>query len=318
MTMTSVAPLGWVLFGVIICAMLAVELGGSRESTVGFRASAARSAVWILIGLSFGFAPYFLKGAEAAFTYWAAYLVEESLSVDNLFVFVLVFSYFDLPLRYQHRVLFWGIVGAVVMRGIFIVLGVALMARFHWVIYPFAGLLFLSAVRLLREKELKTAAACCEIGPRWVSRVLRVTPRLYNGRFLVRENGALVATPLLAALVAIEASDLIFAIDSIPAVLAITRDPFLVYSSNIFALLGMRSLYFLLAGALDRLRYLRYGLAIILAFVAVRMVLADLQPISVAVSLGVIGAVLLVTVLASLLASRKDGGQLSTLSRKKA
>jgi tellurite resistance protein TerC len=317
-TMPSVAPLGWVLLGVLVFAMLAVELGGSRQSAVGFRASAARSAVWILIGLGFGFAPYFLNGAEAAFTYWAAYLVEESLSVDNLFVFVLVFSYFDIPLRYQRRVLFWGILGAVVMRGIFIALGMALMARFHWVIYPFAGLLFLSAVRLLREKEAKTAAACCKIGPRWISRVFPVTPRLYNGRFLVRENGVLLATPLLAALLAIEASDLIFAIDSIPAVLAITRDPFVVYSSNIFALLGMRSLYFLLAGALDRLRYLRYGLALILAFVAVRMVLADLQPIPVPVSLGVIGAVLLATVLASLLASRKDCGQLSTLSRKKA
>ena len=256
MTVTSFGPLAWALFGAIVLVMLAVDLRAAPGEHVGFRASAVRSAVWIMIGLGFGLAVYLLAGPEAGLAYWAAYLLEKSLSVDNLFVFVLVFSYFGLPPSYQPRVLLWGILGALVMRAVFIAAGVALLTRFHWVTYPFAGLLLVSAVRLLRGGETGIARACCETGPRWVSRLIPVVPRLHDGRFLARENGALVATPLLAALIAIESADLVFAIDSIPAALGITRDPFLVYTSNIFALLGLRSLYFLLAGVLGRLRYL--------------------------------------------------------------
>ncbi|OLC99470.1 MAG: hypothetical protein AUI88_01590, partial [Gemmatimonadetes bacterium 13_1_40CM_3_70_8] len=271
MIVSPFGPLAWLLFGAIVLAMLAVDLGASPGQHVGFRAAALRCVVWIAIGLGFGLVVYKSAGSEAGLAYWAAYLLEQSLSIDNLFVFVLVFSYFGLPPSYQPRVLFWGILGALAMRAAFIAAGVALLARFHWVIYPFAGLLLLSAVRFLRGGETGIAQACCDTGPRWVSRIIPVVPRLHDGKFLAREDGALVATPLLAALIAIESADLVFAVDSIPAVLGITRDPFLVYTSNIFALLGLRSLYFVLATALGRLRYLRYGLALILAFVAARM-----------------------------------------------
>jgi TerC family integral membrane protein len=304
LTSTAFGPLAWALFGATVLVMLAVDLWGSRGGAVAFRASAVRSAVWILVGLGFGLGVYVLGGPEAGFAYWAAYLLEKSLSVDNLFVFVLVFSYFGIPLPYQHRVLFWGVLGALAMRAVFIALGVTLLARFHWVIYPFAGLLVFSAVRLLRGGEVGVAQTCCETGPRWVSRIIPVVPRLHGGRFLAREDGVLVATPLLATLIAIESADLVFAIDSIPAVLGITRDPFLVYTSNIFALLGLRSVYFLLAGALGRLRHLRYGLALILGFVAARMLLEPVRPIPVSMSLAVIAAVLLATVVLSVLTAR--------------
>ncbi len=309
MTLSPFGPLAWLLFGAIVLAMLAVDLGASPGQHVGFRAAALRCVVWIAIGLGFGLVVYTSAGSDAGLAYWAAYLLEQSLSIDNLFVFVLVFSYFGLPPSYQPRVLFWGILGALAMRAAFIAAGVALLARFHWVIYPFAGLLLLSAARFLRGGETGIAQACCDTGPRWVSRIIPVVPRLHDGKFLARENGALVATPLLAALIAIESADLVFAVDSIPAVLGITRDPFLVYTSNIFALLGLRSLYFVIATALGRLRYLRYGLALILAFVAARMLLGSEQPIPVSVSLCVIAAVLLVTVVLSLRASGRAVAQ---------
>jgi len=308
-TLSPFGPLAWLLFGAIVLAMLAVDLGASPGQHVGFRAAALRCVVWIAIGLGFGLVVYTSAGSDAGLAYWAAYLLEQSLSIDNLFVFVLVFSYFGLPPSYQPRVLFWGILGALAMRAAFIAAGVALLARFHWVIYPFAGLLLLSAARFLRGGETGIAQACCDTGPRWVSRIIPVVPRLHDGKFLARENGALVATPLLAALIAIESADLVFAVDSIPAVLGITRDPFLVYTSNIFALLGLRSLYFVIATALGRLRYLRYGLAVVLTFVAARMLLGSVQPIPVSVSLGVIAAVVLVTVVLSLRASGRAVAQ---------
>lgn len=306
MTVPTFGPVAWLLFGAVVLAMLVVDLRGSAERHVGFRAAALRSTVWILIGLGFGLGIFVFAGLEAGLAYWAAYLLEKSLSVDNLFVFVLVFSYFGIPPLYQPRVLLWGILGALVMRAVFIAAGVALLTRFHWVIYPFAGLLVVSAVRMLRGGEAGLAKACCETGPRWVSRIIPVVPRLHDGRFFAREGGRLVATPLLAALIAIESADLVFAVDSIPAVLGITRDPFLVYTSNIFALLGLRSLYFLLATAMERLRYLRYGLALILVFVAARMLLASVRPIPVSLSLGFIAAVLVVTVIWSLRASAHE------------
>ena len=305
MTLSPFGPLAWLLFGAIVLAMLAVDLGASPGQHVGFRAAALRCVVWIAIGLGFGLVVYTSAGSDAGL----AYLLEQSLSIDNLFVFVLVFSYFGLPPSYQPRVLFWGILGALAMRAVFIAAGVALLARFHWVIYPFAGLLLLSAARFLRGGETGIAQACCDTGPRWVSRIIPVVPRLHDGKFLAREDGALVATPLLAALIAIESADLVFAVDSIPAVLGITRDPFLVYTSNIFALLGLRSLYFVIATALGRLRYLRYGLAVVLTFVAARMLLGSVQPIPVSVSLGVIAAVVLVTVVLSLRASGRAVAQ---------
>jgi tellurite resistance protein TerC len=308
MTTFRFGPLAWALFGAIVLAMLAIDLRGTAERHTGLRPAAIRSAVWIFVGVAFGLGIYLVAGPEAGFAYWAAYLLEKSLSVDNLFVFVLVFSYFGIPPLYQPRVLLWGILGALVMRALFIATGVALLARFHWVIYPFAGLLLWSALRMLRGGEVALAKACCETGPRWISRLIPVVPRLEGGRFLAREGRVRVATPLLATLIAIESADLVFALDSIPAVLGITRDPFLVYTSNIFALLGLRSLYFLLATALGRLSYLRYGLAVILAFVAARMLLGSVWPIPITLSLGVIATVLLVTVVWSLRASQQAGG----------
>jgi tellurite resistance protein TerC len=283
----------WAVFGFLVLAMLSLDLGlasrGSRQEST-LRSAALWSGAWIGLAIGFGFVVFALYGVGPAATYFTAYLLEKSLSIDNIFVFVLIFSELRTPPAQQRKVLYWGVLGALVMRGILIAAGIYLLDRFHWVVYPFAALIILAAARILfaREKEREVVVAACAVCDSWVARFLPVTPVLHGGKFLIRQRGRLVATPLLITLLVVETTDLVFALDSIPAVFAVTRDPFLVYTSNVLAMLGLRALYFLLARAVERFQYLRFGLAAILVFVGGKMLLADVVDIPVWVSLAVV------------------------------
>src|ERR687886_1462610 len=301
----------WALFAVAVVAMLAADLGlfqstrrGPREPTL--RSAALWSAAWIGLALAFGLVVVALYGPAAGLTYVTAYALEKALSVDNIFVFVLIFSQLESPPPQQRRVLYWGVLGALVMRGLMIAGGVFLLQRFRWVAYPFGLLVILAAARMLwgREKERQLVAEACAVCGSWVARFIPITPVFQGGRFVVRRRGRLVATPLLVALIVIETTDVIFALDSVPAVLSITRQPFLVYTSNVFAMLGLRSLYFLLGSVVERFRYLRAGLAAILVFVGGRMLLSGVADVPTGVSLAVIAGAIAVSVAASLPSAR--------------
>ena len=291
----------WAVFWIVVAGALVVDLSASRKPTPG--AAALWSAIWIGLGLGFGAWIWLRHGADAGITYLTAYSLEKSLSVDNLFVFILIFSLTGIPAELQRRALFWGIVGALAMRAVLIGLGVELLDRFQWAIYPLALLLIYAAVRMLRgtEAQSRTIEKGCAVCTSWVSKIVPIIPTLQGTKFLVRKDGRLMATPLLVALAMIETTDLVFAVDSIPAVLAVTRDPFLVYTSNIFALLGLRSLYFLAANAIRRLRFLRFGLAAMLLLAAAKLMLGDVVHVPALVSLGAIVAVFGVSIAASLL-----------------
>ena len=299
--MNSAGPVEWSVFGVALAAALITDIVLGRGRTPSLRSAALWSGVWIGLGVAFGAWVALRLGRDAGVTYLTAYLLEESLSVDNLFLFVLIFSQTGIPPALQRRALFWGIAGAFIMRAVLIGLGVYFLAKFHWLIYPFAALLLYAAVRMLGggEKRQQFAEASCAICTSWVARFIPIAPVLDGSRFLVRKDGRLMATPLLVALVVIETTDLLFALDSIPAVFAVTRDPFLVYTSNVFALLGLRSLYFLLAGVIERVRYLRVGLAVMLLFAAAKLLLSDVIPIAPGMSLAVIAGILIVAIAAS-------------------
>jgi tellurite resistance protein TerC len=290
----------WAAFiGLVILLFTLDLLFGHRANDL--RASMLWSAVWVGAGLAFGLWIWAIKGGEPAAAYYAAYLLEKSLSVDNIFVFVLIFSQLRIPAHQQHRVLLLGIIGALVMRAVMIWGGVYLLQRFHWVIYPFAALVLVAAFRLVfgESAERRFIEDSCAACTTWVARIIPVTPIAEGQRFVVRIDGKLMATPLLVALILIETTDIILALDSIPAVLAITRDPYIVYTSNIFALLGLRALYFVLADVVQRFHYLRPGLAAVLCFVAAKMLLTDIVEIPVATSLGVIVGIVLVAIAAS-------------------
>jgi tellurite resistance protein TerC len=298
----------WVFFFALVLGMLAVDLlsGRSRRAST-FRGALMWSGLWITLGVSFGLWVGWEFGREAAVQYYAAYLLEKALSVDNVFVFLVIFSELHIPAQHQPRVLLFGVLGALVLRALMIGAGVYLLGRFHWIVYPFAGLLLVAAARLLfaEEKQREIVAESCDVCNSWVAKLIRVTPSLGGGHFFTRSAGRLAATPLLVALLIVETSDLVFALDSIPAVLAVTRVPFLVYSSNVFAMLGLRSLYFVLGGLIERVRFLRAGLALILTFVAAKMLLEGFVEIGAGISVAVIATVLSTTVLASLLAPAK-------------
>jgi tellurite resistance protein TerC len=292
----------WIVFAVLIPIMLVLDLGvfHRKAHAIKIKESLIWSAIWISLALLFDLAIYLLVGHEKALNFLTGYLVEESLSVDNLFVFLLIFSYFCVPESFRHRVLFWGIMGALVMRGIFIVAGLALLANLHWIIYIFGAFLVYTAVRLVlnREKgEIKP-----EKNPvfRLFRRFVPMTKRYHANHFLLKVKGHLVATPLLLVLVVIETTDIVFAVDSVPAVLSITQDPFIVYTSNIFAVMGLRSIFFALSGVIQKFYYLNYGLATILAFLGLKMILSDIVEIHVTVSLGVVVGILMISALASL------------------
>jgi len=294
-------PLLWVGFTVFVLAMLALDLGvfHRRAHAVHVREALLWTLVWISLAMIFNVGVYFWFGSERALEFLTGYVIEKALSVDNIFVFLVIFSYFAVPAALQHRVLFWGILGALVMRAIFIFLGAALLQQFHWVMYVFGAFLLFTGVKLLLQRGSEVHP---ERNPLF-QLFRRMVPSVsdYRGsHFTVVEAGKRYATPLLLVLVAIEATDLVFAIDSIPAVFAITRDPFIVYTSNIFAILGLRALYFALAGVMGRFHYLRVGLALVLAFVGAKMMLTDLYKIPIVASLAVVAALLAGSVVASL------------------
>jgi tellurite resistance protein TerC len=305
--MIQAGPAEWAVFWVAVVAALAGDAIAGRTAGTDLRRAALWSGVWIVLSLAFGGWITLRFGGDAGITYLTAYALEKTLSVDNLFIFALIFSQTGIPASLQHRALFWGVAGALVMRAALIGVGVWLLALFHWVVYVFAALLVFAALRMLfgQEKERKFVEASCAVCTSWVARIIPITPALDGKRFLVRRDGRLVATPLLVALALIEGADLVFAVDSIPAVLAVTREPYLVYTSNIFALLGLRSLYFVLAGAIRSLRFLRVGLAVMLLFVAVKMLLAGWIEISPLVTLIVIAVIFGASIAASRLFPEK-------------
>ena len=290
----------WAVFFGLVAVLFAIDLiFGSRGPDL--RSAVLWSAIWVGAGLTFGIWVWGSQGSEVATAYYTAYLLEKTLSVDNIFVFVLIFSELRIPANQQHRVLLLGVVGALVMRAVMIWLSVYLLQRFHWVIYPFAALLLVAAMRLLfgENAERRFVRESCAVCSTWVAWFIPVTSTGEGQRFVLREHGKLAATPMLVALILIETTDLIFALDSIPAVLAITRDPYIVYTSNIFALLGLRALYFVLDDVVQRFRYLRPGLAVILCFVACKMLLTGTIDIPVTVSLIVIAGIVIVALAAS-------------------
>jgi tellurite resistance protein TerC len=292
----------WVGFNAFIVAMLVLDLGvfHRKAHAIGFREALRWSAFWISLALTFGVIVYFWRGAEAGLQFFTGYLIEESLSVDNLFVFLMIFTYFRVPADYQYKVLFWGILGALVMRATFIVTGVALIEKFHWIIYVFGALLVITGVKMVLDKDKEIHP---EHNPvlKIFRRLMPVTRDYVGGKFFVMQDGRRWATPLMVVLVLIETTDLIFAVDSVPAVLAISRDPFIVYTSNVFAILGLRSLYFALAGMMHRFCYLHYGLAIILTFVGTKMLLSEKIHLPIQLALGVVLGVLAISITASLL-----------------
>jgi TerC family integral membrane protein len=292
----------WVAFNLCVLAILAIDLGifHRQAHEVSVREAAAWTATWITLSLCFNAGIYHFLGAKAGLEFLTGYLIEQALSVDNIFVFVLIFTYFSVPARYQHRILFWGILGALIMRGTMIGVGTVLIHRFEWILYIFGAFLVFTGIRmaLVEEKGIDVDANPVMTLMR---RVLPISNRYSGQKFFVRDAGKLIATPLFAVLVLVETTDVVFAVDSIPAIFAVTTDPFLVYTSNVCAILGLRSLYFLLAGIVDKFRFLQLGLSIVLVFVGAKMLLADVYKIPVGVSLGVVAGILIVAIVGSLL-----------------
>ena len=302
----------WIVLAVVVGAMLALDLLVLHRTPkpVPFREAAVWSAIWISLALAFGVYVSMARGGEAGGEYLAGYLIELSLSVDNVFVFALIFAAFAVPAAFQHRLLFWGILGAIVFRAVFIAAGTALLAAAHWAIYVLGVLLVITGIRLAASRGHEVQP---ERNPvlRAFRRLVPATDTYRGAAFIVRDGGRWLATPLLAVLITIETTDIMFALDSIPAVFAVTTDPFLVYSSNLFAILGLRSLYFLLAGLLDRFAYLRFGLAALLAFAGAKILVGPVCEIPVVVSLAIIGAILAITIAASLGATHPDRRRLA-------
>lgn len=299
----------WVVFNVFVLVMLALDLGvfhrGSRE--ISIKEALVWSTIWTILAFAFNLWIYYWRGKAVALAFLTGYLIERSLSADNIFVFYLIFSYFAVPKAYQYKVLFWGILGALFMRAFFIAVGVTLINRFEWIIYVFGVFLIVTGVRMGVSKEKEVHP---ERNPvlKLARRLFPITEQYEGEHFFVRRAGQMLATPLFMVLLLVETTDLIFAVDSIPAILAITTDPFIVYSSNVFAILGLRALYFALAGITQLFAYIHYGLAIILVFVGAKMLLAHVYEIPVGVSLGFIGGVLLVSAVASTLYARRTTG----------
>ena len=301
----------WIGFNLFVLLMLALDLGvfHRKAHVISIREATIWSVVWITLALLFNLGLYFFwdqvsptssyTNSEAALAFFTGYLIEKSLSVDNIFVFVLIFTFFAVPAAYQHRVLFWGILGALIMRGTLIAVGAALLKEFHWIIYVFGAFLIFTGIRMAlhRNEEMHP-----EQNPlvKLLRKLMPVTDNYEGDKFFLRRAGRLMATPLFLVLLLVESTDLVFAVDSIPAIFAVTEDPFIVYTSNVFAILGLRSLYFLLAGVVDKFYYLKLGLSVVLVFVGIKMVMVDLYKIPVGLSLGVIASILVISVIASL------------------
>lgn len=295
----------WILFNVFVLAMLALDLGvfNRRAHSVTFREALAWSAVWLALATGFAVLVYFWHGRAASLEFATGYLIELSLSVDNLFVFLVVFRYFRVPAELQHRVLFWGILGALITRGAFILAGVSLIQRFHWLIYVFGALLVYSGIKLLRQSDE-------DINPeknpllRLFRQWMPVTDDYVGEKFWVRQPG-LCATPLVVVLLVVETTDIVFAVDSIPAVLAITLNAFIVYTSNVFAIIGLRSMYFAVAGMMDLFEYLHYGLSVVLVLIGAKMLVSHYYTVPTVVALGTVAGVIAISVVASVVWPRK-------------
>ena len=311
-----IGPWLWIWFTLFVIGMLVLDLGvfHRKSHTVAVKEALIWSGVWIALALAFNVGIYLLQGPELALQFFTGYLIEKSLSVDNIFVFVLIFTYFQVPSQYQHRVLFWGILGALVMRGILIALGAVLLEEFHWIIYVFGAFLIFTGIRMGIQRDEE---AHPENNPvlKLARRFIPFTDQMVEDRFLVRRAGKMLATPLLLVLILVETTDLIFAVDSIPAIFAVTQDPFIVYTSNVFAILGLRSLYFVFANIIDKFHYLKLGLAVILTYVGVKMVLVDIYKIPTFISLLVIAVILGIAVIASIIrAKRLSSRELTPIS----
>jgi tellurite resistance protein TerC len=300
------SPAVWVGFAALVVAVLAIDLGifNRKAHVVKPREALVWTGVWVALALGFSAFVWQNYGSTAAEEYITGYAIEKALSVDNLFVMYAVFSAFSIPALYQHRVLFWGIIGAVVMRTIMVFAGVALLTSFHWLVFIFGGFLIATGIKMLVRKDERPHPEDSRV-LRLVKKVLPVTDEVHEGKMFVRVGGALAATPLFLALLTIEASDAVFAVDSIFAIFAVTTDPFIVLTSNIFAILGLRSLYFVLAGAAERFKYVQPGLALVLVFVGVKMVIADWVKIPVLLSLGVIVVLVGGSIAASLVSTSR-------------
>ncbi|MBP2703796.1 TerC family protein [Microbispora sp. RL4-1S] len=307
--MSNVPLWAWAAVLAVILLMLAIDLFAHRRAhVVGFREALMWSGVWVTLGLGFGGVVWWTLGPDAGGQYLAGYLIEKSLAVDNVFVFALLFGFFAVPRELQHRVLFYGVLGALVFRAVFIGAGAVLIQNFHWVLYIFGAFLLYTGVKMARHSAV-------EVHPdrnpllRGMRRVIPIAGRFHGTRFFIRENGRLTATPLLAVLLAVETTDIVFAVDSIPAIFAVTTDVFLVFTSNAFAILGLRAMYFLLAGAMHRFVHLRYGLAAILVLVGAKMLLTDVYKVPIWLSLTVIAGCLAASIVTSLLSSRSPAAR---------
>ncbi|MHB1195403.1 MAG: TerC family protein [Lutibacter sp.] len=297
----------WIGFLAFVLLMLALDLGvfHRKSHEVKIKEALIWSAVWISMAMVFNYGIYVYMGEVKAMEFLTGYVIEKSLSIDNLFVFIMIFSYFNVDKKYQHKVLFWGIIGALIMRSIFIFAGVALINKFHWIIYIFGAFLIFTGVKMLFQKDEKMDPNKNPL-VKLFKRFYPVTDNMHGDRFFVKINTKMVATPLFVVLLLVEFTDLIFAVDSIPAILAISSDPFIIFTSNVFAILGLRALYFALAGITQYFHYIKYGLSAILVFVGVKMVIVDLYKIPVLMSLFIILGILVISVITSLLFPKKE------------
>jgi tellurite resistance protein TerC len=296
----------WIWFNVFILFLLALDLGifNRKSHEVTVKEALTWSGVWIAISLLFNVGLYYFKGSEIAFQFLAGYLIEKSLSVDNIFVFIMIFSYFNVPTKYQHKVLFYGIIGALLMRAGMIVAGSAIISTFHWTIYLFGAFLAFTGIKMLVKKDDDSFDPEANFLVKSVKKFIPMTKEYKEDKLFVKNNGVLMATPLFLVLLIVEFSDVIFAVDSIPAIFGVTQDPFIVYTSNIFAILGLRSLYFALAGIMHKFEYLKVGLSFVLVFIGTKMMIMDFYKIPISVSLGVIVTILSTSMLVSLIKTK--------------
>jgi tellurite resistance protein TerC len=302
----------WIIFSVLIIVLLSLDLFvfNRKDHVIKFKEAMLVALFWIGLAMAFNLGVYFVKGPKVALEFLTAYLIEESLSVDNLFVFIMIFSVFGVHPKYQHRVLFWGIIGAIVLRALFIFAGVALIERFHWIVYVFGGFLIFTGIKMAIQKE-------GELHPE-NNPMIKIARKLFpvdtnapEGHFFSKVNGRLAITPLFIVLLVVETTDVIFALDSIPAVLSISRDPFIVYTSNVFAILGLRALFFALSGAMTAFHFLKFGLAVILTFVGVKMTISHFYHVPIAWALGVVASVLAGSILLSMAFPKKKAETVS-------
>ena len=296
----------YIIFNIFILALLALDLGvfNRKPHAVTMKEAALWSAVWIVLALLFNAGVFFFAGEQTGLEFLAGYLIERALSIDNIFVFLIIFSYFGVPPHYQHKVLFWGVLGALIMRSVFIALGATLISRFEWILYVFGVILIISGWKMMFKKGV-------EVHPdknlfiRLSRKLFPVLPGYESPKFFLRKGGKLFITPLFLVLITVETTDVVFAVDSIPAVFGVTRDPFIIYSSNVFAILGLRAMYFLLAGMMDSFAYLSYGLSLVLIFIGVKMLAESFVHIPIGVSLLVVAGILGIAIVASVIRNRR-------------